>query len=259
MAALTATPRPTFSTVSLDIDLPGANTVRIERKVAGGKYMPIKSGLEIDLVGGIATVDDFEAEMDQVLTYRMIQVDPVSSADPTVITGITLASNGWSWLKDPALPTRNVRLDEVTNMEVETFGSRAGIFDVIDRAHPVVVAALRRDRVTELAITTATEDQRLAMEKILSTGQILLLSTPAAYAWGNEYVHVGDVTETRVGVADEPTRRWALPITVVDRPFALSYQPASMTWADVVSDWATWSDLIDEVNTWQELIDVVPQ
>src|SRR6185312_5571372 len=116
--------------------------------------------------------DDSEAEMDQVLTYRMTQTDPTTTADPIEITGITLASNGWSWLKDPALPTRNVRLDEVTNMEVATFASRAGIFDVIDRPHPVVVAALRRDRVTELDITTATEDQRLAMEYLLSSGQI---------------------------------------------------------------------------------------
>lgn len=259
MASVVATPRSSFSCVSVAVDWPGATQVRIERRVEGGKYTPVKSGLETDLVNGKITVDDYEAEMDQVLTYRVMQVAPDGNADPIVVTGISLASMGWSWLKDPAIPSRNVRLDEVTNIEVETYASRAGIFDVIDRARPVVVAALRRDKSTQLDVTTATEAQRQAMELILSTGQILLLSTPAIFAWGNEYVHVGDVTESRVGVADEPTRRWALPITVVDRPIALSYQPAAMTWADVVSDWVTWSDLIDSVDTWQDLLDVVPQ
>lgn len=259
MASLIPTVRPEFSCVSLALDWPGATQVRVERRTADSRYVPVKSGLEIDLVGGKAVVDDYEAPMDVELTYRMMQVVPASSADPVVVTGVTLASNGWSWLKDPAIPSRNVRLDEITNMEVETYASRAGVFDIIDRSRPVVVAALRRDRTTQLDITTATEAQRQAVELILSSGQVLLLSTPIAYAWGNEYVHIGDVTESRVGVADEPTRRWVMPITVVDRPIALSYQPATMTWADVVGDWPTWSDLTAEVDTWQDLIDAAPQ
>lgn len=252
------TVRPEFSCVSLAVEWTGATRIRLERKTPEGRYVPVKAGLEIDLVGGKAVVDDFEAEMDVELTYRAIQVTPTSSADPVILSGVVLPSNGWSWLKDPAIPARNVRLDEVTNIETETFTSRAGIFDVIDRSRPVVVAALRRDKSAQLDITTATEDQRKAVELILSTGQILLLATPAAYSWGNEYVHIGDVTESRIGVASETSRRWAMPIVVVDRPYALSYQPAEMTWADVVGDWATWSDVIDEIDTWADLVVAVP-
>lgn len=258
MASITPTVRPEFSCVSLAVDWPGATQIRLERKTDDSRYVPVRSGLEIDLVDGKVVVDDFEAEMDVNLTYRAMQVAPPSSADPLVVTGIVLSSNGWSWLKDPAIPARNVRLDEVTNIETETFTSRAGIFDVIDRSRPVVVAALRRDKSAQLDITTATEAQRTAVELILSTGQVLLLATPAAYSWGNEYVHIGDVTESRIGVASETSRRWTMPIVVVDRPYALSYQPAEMTWADVVGDWATWSDVIDEVDTWADLIVAVP-
>lgn len=244
----------------------GVKTVTVERRATGERYVPARSGLEFDLdvdAGGnplgTGTLDDYEAPMDVPVTYRITQVDPVTVADPTVIGPYTLPSQGWSWLKDPALPWRNVRLDEVGNVAVETFASRAGVFDVIDRARPIVVAARRQDRTTELVLTTAAESQRQGMLNILSSGQVLLLATPAAYGWGNDYIHVGDVTETRLGTAAEPSRRWQLPLTVVDRPVSLSYRPARMTWADVVSDYPTWSDVIDDNATWSELIGSVPQ
>lgn len=258
----TATPNPDNAAVTLDVTWTGADEVKIERKVEGGKYVPIRSGLEIPLdAGDHVIVDDYEAEMDVALTYRVTQSVPAPGAgvNPIIITGVILPSQGWSWLKDPALPSRNLRLDEVQNIETEIFASRAGVFDVVDRARPVVVAALRRDRVSELIVTTQTESQRGRMEKLLSSGQILLLTTPAAYAWGNDYVHVGDVSEARIGLADEPSRRWTLPITVVDRPASLAYAPATMTWGDVVAEWVTWADLLEDVLTWDDLINTAPE
>lgn len=243
----------------------GVKTVQVQRKVEGGVYQAVRSGLDFDLdldsgghPLGTGTLDDYEAPMDIDLTYRVLQLDPASTEDALVLAGYRLDSDGWSWLKDPALPFRNVRLDEVTTIEAETFASRAGIFDVIDRARPVVVAARRQDRTTQLDLTTESDAQRLSMVSLLSTGQVLLLATPGAYGWGNEYVHVGDVVEARIGMASEPSRRWTLPVAVVDRPISLSYQPALMTWADVVSDWATWSDVVDENASWDTLIHGVP-
>jgi hypothetical protein len=265
--AVVIIPYPDRSCVTLTFSgWTGVKTVQVDRKIEGEKYQPVRSGLDFDLdvdAGGnpvgTGTLDDYEAPMDVDLTYRIIQIDPTTTDDPLVLPGYVLDSDGWSWLKDPALPFRNVRLEEVTTIEAETFTSRAGIFDVIDRSRPVVVAARRQDRTTQLDLTTATEAQRLSMVSLLSTGQVLLLTTPGAYGWGNEYVHIGDVTETRIGLAVEPSRRWTLPVAVVDRPISLSYQPAVMTWADVVSDWATWSDMIDENATWDSLIHGVPE
>ena len=251
---------PDRACITLTFDWPGVSTLRVERRaaIAGSRFTPIRSGLDIDLVAGKATIDDHEAEMDVEVTYRITQISPTTTEAPVLMGPYTLPSSGWSWLKDPALPFRNVRLDEVTNIETETYTSRAGVFDVIDRARPVVVAARRQDRTTELNITTSTNSQRSSMLNLLASGQILLLSTPADYGWGNAYVHVGDVTESRLGLADEPSRRWALPITVVDRPASLSFQPAIMTWSDVVHDFVTWSDVLDDVPTWDDLVQGVP-
>lgn len=243
----------------------GVKTLTVERAAEGARFVPARSGLDFDLdidTGGTplgtGALDDYEVPMDVAVTYRITQIDPATTEDPLTLGPYLLSSGGFSWLKDPALPFRNVRLDEVTTIEVETFASRAGIFDIIDRSRPIVVAARRQDRTTQLDLTTASEAQRLTMVSLLSTGQVLLLSTPGAYGWGNEYVHVGDVTESRIGVATEATRRWTLPITVVDRPVSLSYPPAVMTWSDVVADWATWSDVISDNASWSTLIHGVP-
>lgn len=258
---ITATPDSVAAkvTVVIDMGLGTVTAIKVERKSYGKPWETLRAGAVYAAVAGKATFVDYEVPFDLPVYYRATQVTPAGSLTGTSAT-VTMASVGYTWLKDPAYPTRNMRLDEVTSLVEQSYTSRAGVFAVIDRARPVVVAARRASWAGELALTTATDAQRVQMEDLLSRGQILLLTTPANYGLGAIYVHVGDVTQTRPsGIVTDPTRSWKLPLTSVDRPSAaLSVMPVGMRWADVKVKYATWQALTDSDLTWNQLLESTP-
>jgi len=262
MATLVAT--PVVSAAKVDLDVTFTNTAvltcRIERLDPSGEWIVIRAGEgQIDLTNGAAHVEDYEVPLDAAVSYRVTQLTPAGAESATSAV-VTVASGGWSWLKDPMVATRNLRLTEVTNIETLTFTSRAGAFAVLDRARPVVVASRRADFTGELRCTTATEAERLAMEDLISRGQILLLSTPQvpSYGFGHRYVHVGDVTQSRVGIGPEPTRAWVLPITAVDRPAVLATTPLGIKWSDVATGYLDWVAVVADNASWTELVESEP-
>ncbi len=231
----------------------GTTAAIIERQDPGGPWDYIRAGaiVEVDSLTGVAVYEDHEAPMDVPVRFRATKTAPTTPAEQVISPEITLVSYGKVWLKDPAFGAYDTELHEVTGLPELTFASRAGIFPVIDREDPVVVAARRQNFTGELHFTTVTDVQRADMERLLKRGQVLLLSVPPAYGMGNAYIHVGDVTATRVGVATEPTRAWTLPITRVDRPSSLGYVPLGMHWEDVYYKYTTWQDLVDTGEDWE--------
>lgn len=218
----------------------------IATTIRGGDAFAFFAGAEISF-------DDFEVPLDTWVYYR------ISGGDEEATSGwLAVASGGYSWLKDPGYPSRSLRLDEVTSIAELTRTSRAGVFNILDRPEPVVVAARRSAATGELVCHTSTTAQRQAMLDLLSRGQVLLLSTPAGYGFGNCYVHVGDAKEARVGLAMEQTREWTLPLTIVQRPLGLATQPLGMRWADVVYTYTAWSDLLATGMTWAQLLEASP-
>lgn len=256
MGTIEATPNADRSYVRLVIQFnPAVTQIQIGRIDPTGFTDIIRAGTVVDLSGGAVVVYDYEAPLDLPVTYTATQVTPATTTPETARSAeVTLASNTYTWLKDPGLPTRNQRLDEVKGIASLTRPARAGVFHIIDRTHPIVVSARREGRVGELVFHTATDIQREAMVTLLSRGTVLLLQTPANYGFGSAYVHVSDALEERVGIlGSEPTRRWTLPITMVDRPAGLATLPIWNTWANVASTYATWSDLVDTGKTWYQV------
>lgn len=258
--AITTTLDPALARIRLSINM-GLNTITkilVDRKTSGESWVTLRAGASYASPGGIAAIDDYEAPFDTPVIYRATQVTPVG-ATTGLSAWATLPSQQETWLKDPAYPTRNMRLDEVTSLEEMQFVSRAGVFAVIDRPRPVVVAARRAEWTGVLSLTTATDDQRIKMDDLLKRGQVLLLSTPKNYGIGNMYVHVGDVQQTRVTpLVTEPTRQWQLPLTAVDRPEAISTMLPGITWADVKAKYPTWQALTDTDMTWNQLLESTP-
>lgn len=249
--------------VDIAFDNTSVTACKVERKGGGQGWVTLAGGAAFALKTGAGMFVDFEAPFDRTdLTYRVSQVTPTGSETGTS-SWVTLDSDGHTWLKDPAYPPRNIRLDEVTSLVEQTYAARAGVFTIIDRPHPVVVAARRAGWSGELVFHTATDDQRTSVNDLLSRGQVLLLSTPERpwepYGLGNIYVHVGDVTCSRVtSLVTEQTRRWTLPLTAVDRPAALATMPPGFRWVDVKNTWATWQALADTGMTWNQLLEYKP-
>lgn len=231
---------------------------RVERIDEGSVATTLRASAALTFTGGAAVVVvDHEIPLDAWVYYRVTQLTPTGSETGTS-AWVAVASGGASWLKDPAFPSRSLRLDEVSSITELTRTARSGVFNILDRVEPVVIAARRSAPTGELVCFTATDDQRRSMLDLLSRGQILLLSTPHDYGLGNVYVHVGDVVETRVGLAMNATRQWTLPLTFVQRPLALGNAAMGMRWADVVYGYTSWSDLLATGMTWGQLLESAP-
>jgi hypothetical protein len=257
MVSITAAPDTATGRVRLTIAFTNTSVTvcKIERQDPVAPWVPIRWGSNYACVGGKPNppADDFEAPFDVEVTYRVTQVTPAGSETATVTT--MLPSGGITWLKDPGFPSRNVALHEVKELPEMTYVARSGVFAVIDRARPVVVAAKRQAWTGVLGFTTATDGERLRIHDLLSRGQVLLLNTPYEYGIDNAYVYAGDVTEARIGLVTEPSRAWSLPLTVVDRPESLSLTPLSIRWIDIKNTYATWGDLAATGKTWNQLVE----
>lgn len=255
MATIKTSVAPFASHVLVEVTFAvGTTDAVIERQDPGGPWDYIRAGaiVTVDPTTGKASYEDHEAPMDVPLVYRATATKPTAGEQVTSAP-TTLTSYGKVWLKDPAFGEYDTFLEEVTEIPELVFNARAGVFPVIDREDPVVVAARRSNFTGELRFTTRTNTQRSNMENLLARGQILLLSVPPRYGMGNAYIHVGNVTQARVGLADEPTRAWTLPMTRVDRPASLSFVALGMHWVDVYYKYTTWQDLEDTGQTWKWL------
>ena len=240
--------------VTLTITFTAAVTQCLVQRVdTDGVATTIRSGATMTLTNKTGTIVDFEAPMDVSLYYTVSQVTPAGSETGTS-SYFTLVSYGVTWLKDPATSTYNMRIDYVEDLQTLTRDAQAGVFNIIDRRYPIVVATRRHGWHGDFVCHTATINQRTQMINLLSRGQVLLLSTPGSYGIGNVYVSVGDVTEERVGKVYETFRRWTLPMTMVDRPAQLASTPLGNRWIDVETNFVTWNDLYVRNYTWDYLL-----
>src|SRR5262245_55174247 len=143
MATLVAAVRPDAG-VNLTITMSASVTsVTLVRYDPSGFSTYIRAGNTVALTGGQAIVYDFEAPLDVDVYYVATQATPAGSETATSNT-VQVVSGGWSWLKDPGIPTRNLRIPIVTSIAELTRPARSGVFDIINRTAPVVVSAMRR-------------------------------------------------------------------------------------------------------------------
>ena len=236
---------------------PTVTGVQVQRQDPDGWTDVIRAGSTVTLSGGFAVVYDYEAPLDVPVSYVVTQVVPASGTPAKATSAVvTVKSFGYTWLKDPGLPSRNVRLEEVGGIAEVTRPARSGVFHIIGRSHPVVISARREGQQGDFVFTTATDAQRQDIVDLVSRGTVLLLQTPAGYSVGSVYIHVDDVTETRLtGVGTETSRRWTLPFTEVDRPTGLATAPLGTTWAVVKATYQDWQALKDTQMAWYEVLE----
>jgi hypothetical protein len=252
VTAITATMDPTNSRTSITVVGASGATGYVRRTNEDGTASMVRDGEPATFVSGGWTGYDYEAPMDQTITYDLLSADQVTVQASD--TPHLLPSLDKTWLKDPTVPSLNFIL-KVSSMGDLSRDLPMGVFQVPGRQYPVVTTGRRFTPTGELVCYTETDQERQIMLNILSSGRVLQLSTPDGYGWGALYVAVGTVTEHRqTPIADNMARLWTLPLTVTDRPAYVSLAASGNTWADVIANYATWADVIRQKATWNDLL-----
>jgi hypothetical protein len=255
---VTATVLDDKAGVSLTATMPATYTsVTIGRQDPTGFTAMIRFGESIPVSGGTVTVEDYEAPLDKPVYYVVTQLTPTGN-DTGTSNVVTVPSHGYTWIKDPSYTGRNMVIPVVTNVTGLTRAAQSGVFQILDRANPIVVSTVRAGLSATLTCHTLTRTQEQALLDILSSGNVLLLQGPPNEL-GNRYVAIGDVGEELVGLVTDEARVWTLPFTTVDRPAGIaSPNPVDNTWRAVKTKYATWGDLTASGLTWQQLVDSGP-
>lgn len=250
---ITAVTDTALARVRLDVDWTGppqASTVTIQRVAANGAVTTVRSANPLQLTAGLGLTYDYEAALDEATYYQATSTD-----DPGVTltsNTVTLPSNQVTWLKHPGKAYLSMQV-RVTSLSDLVRPVEQGIHNVLGRSTPIATTMSRFAERGELTLHTYDAAERDKLLALLAEAVPLLLQTPGGYAFGSQYVSIGDVTEHRIGLGNEPTKVWDLPITVVDAPTG-DVIGVGNTWSDALGYHASWGALLNVEGTWNGLL-----
>ncbi|WP_407563305.1 hypothetical protein [Streptomyces sp. 184] len=174
-----------------------------------------------------------------------------SSSEVTIDPG----DANFTWLKDPGLPQRNLKVlvqqAPDWSRPIEQAGHR-----VRGRRNTVTISDVRGGLEGELTVWTRDDAERTALHWLLDSGNILLWQAAPGMGEEDVYVAVGEATAARVTpYAREGWRAWTLPLTQADMPTTVGVGgSAGRTWQDILSENATWQDVLDRFATWEDVL-----
>lgn len=202
-----------------------------------------------------------------------VYLDSVYQTFDAVSNYVIIEASPDGWLKDPTQPTLDLRIDncEVHTpdclngdqlvffkaLDTEDYSSASGVFDIVNKAHPMVVGQTRKDQTSTLVLVSRRLEDITSIRNLLSAGTPLILNLPTIYGWGIEsfgqdWIQVGDDSSSRLGIdMRKPYRIWSLPFAIVDPTIAFSSGGTGGNGIGVAG--ATWGDLRDSGLTWDQV------
>lgn len=289
MPTLTAVAEPAFARVRLELDFsdtPAATYLHVHRGLSAGPAHGVADvvrlhGVTADLTDafgtwtmlrasdGLAVFYDTELPLDTDVYYRADSSQDLSTASATA-GPVNLASDGAVWIKDPVRPAHDLRATLVRDpvdpactvdggLYVVGFGdsqyaSGSGRFAVEDSHYPVAATRLRKQLTSSLVLVTKQLSDRDALRRLLLTGDVLLVQTPTNWGYGDMYIDVDDVPESRLHRDHRvPWRQWQLPFAVTERPSGLQFGVDGARWMDLCDVYATWGDVTAAGKTWLDV------
>lgn len=199
-----------------------------------------------------------------------VYLDSVYQTFDAVSNYVLVEASPDGWLKHPTMPMLDVRLDncEVHSpdcltgdqlvffkaLDVETYSSASGVFDIVNDAEPFVVGQIRKAFTSSLVLISRRLQDITAIRELLSPGTPLILNLPTIYGWGietfgQEWIQVGDDTSSRLGIdMRKPYRTWNLPFAVTRE--GVAYPTGGVGGNGIGVAGATWGDLAGSGQTW---------
>lgn len=171
------------------------------------------------------------------------------------------------WLKVVSSPFLNRALDCVLDGEV-TRSPRHGLFEVINRDHPVAVTDRRGSREQVLRVTTRTHGEHEDLDFVLRLGEPVFVHAPAASEVRTQHAVIGETREVRPvrnvlrdgvdAACERDYRSFTLPLREVAAP-GVAVCGSTITWQGVLNTYATWADLLAVETSWFDLLQNVGQ
>ncbi len=193
MTSITATPETTLGRVRLNItNTTPADTLYVIRRNAAGVASVRQA--QVGVTGAAIVVYDYEAQQGMAATdYIVTNLDGVQQAT----VQITVPEWG-SWLKSPGQPWLNVRV-RPEKPGTEGYAARRAVLDVEGSDTPVVLSQARRSGDGGgLGLACLTTAEAADILDVLSSGDSVMIDTPAAWGIPWRYVNVGDVEVERL-------------------------------------------------------------
>lgn len=280
---LTATVENAFAHVLLrtEFSATGSLTAVVERSDDGGVTWTEVRGSPVTLVGPdpgagnrIGYLYDTEMPLDVAVQYRSTNnLGTVTTAGP-----VTVVSSGFGWLKDPARPWANVRIDDCTDTPVPTmcatpltepavsliadglgaeeYAGDFTLFPVLNRPRPADVYVHRKDATTSWRILSKTLTSMDTLNTFYAWGGPIFLQLPPAYGWPDRYYQPAEVVVSRVSnILTVPYRMWDVPLTVVDAPVGAPQGTCENNWCILGTTYATWAALNATGLTWGDVVE----
>jgi hypothetical protein len=191
---------------------------------------PVRQGSPAALVGGAATIYDYEAVFGDWVHYTV-----TDGASATATSGSVYQSAAGPWLVHPGQPEKSVPLS-VTRWPAWTRPIQRGVYQPMSRPNRVVVSAMRQSREGELVAYTVTAQQRDTLAAVLADGSALLIKGTGAEGAGTYWVSVGDVDYEPAGSDLRGYTVWTLPLIEVDSPPGRALPPVSYGLATATFD-----------------------
>ena len=211
------------------------------------------------ITSDIMVIEDHEAPLNTQVRYYIEQYAPGSLTAASTRSSdrltLTLADINEAWLKDPGNPQRNLRV-LVKQAPDWSEPIEQTAHKVRGRRNPVILSDIRGGPEGDLNVWTRSDEERKALDLLLSSGGTLLWQVAPGMGEDDMYVKVGQVGKARVSPrAQEQWREWTLPLTEQDMPVTTGVNGASgRTWQDVVTEFATCQDVIDTYATCEALL-----
>jgi hypothetical protein len=223
-----------------------ATTVTIERTSPSGN----KTGVRGAVGAPITTpptldVRDYEIPLDTTVNYT------ATAYQGTSVVGTATASfridygECEAWLTDLARPTNSEQL-VIESLAALDYPVPSGVYRVLDRRAPVVVALPAQTPSAELIVLTNTLDERDRARYLFGSGYPFLLRTTPEQGIGNMYLVPSEFVEERfLTLGASPERRFRVACIQVERPDPAVYVPVPPnTYAQVLAQFANYAAML---------------
>lgn len=287
---LTATVDVATASVNLKVEAFGASstaalTAVVERSDDGGAtWATVRGGNPLTLIGApspstrFAYLVDTEMPLNTAVRYRASiygSAGPATSVLPAGPVTVTVA-DGIAWLKDPARPWADLRVDDCTDtgapapcadplaepaislvasgLGAEGYDGDFTLFPILNSARPADVYAYRKDAVTSWTLVSKTLASMTSLNVFYAWGGPILIQLPPVYGWADRYYQPGRVDVSRLGSDLRlPYRLWDVPLTVVNAPVGAAQGTIDNNWCTIDSLYGTYGGLLVTGLTWGDV------
>lgn len=227
------------------------------RPLGTSRWTEVRGG-RVSVTAGVALrpVDDYEYRAGGGMEYRIDALDTLENQPDHVTQSVRATVSDTEervWLKFIPAPWTNLPVELLVDDWELSRESRSEVHEVAGTSPPIVVSDVHGSIRTSVRFRTASDADRLALDKALSQGAPAFLQIPDSIPLPTMYVSIGKFTSRRWG--GRTSRRYLTTVDVVEVAAPPpSIVPRSITWEITADQFATWEELAATYDRWEDVV-----